>query len=248
MERSELCSGKDYLDKFDPYAFLQEYFGPVLRNEHMFRCYHDAFQLLPSNITVLDYGSGPSVALTISAATKASDIILSDYSPTNREAARDWLEHKPDAFDWVPTFRYVVKDLERKGEDEVVKRQQSVRNLVRGIVDCDLTRDPPIEADYNQPFDVVVSSFVLKGVAKDYNEYCSSIARLTTLIKPGGCLMIYGVECGKGYTVANYTFKEFPVTSTMAIDAMKRCGFTNIHLDKVTTIKTYMFIKGTLQL
>ena len=50
----------------------------------MLRCYHSAFESLPGNITVLDFGSGPSLKATISAATKASEMTLSDYSPTNR--------------------------------------------------------------------------------------------------------------------------------------------------------------------
>ena len=243
-----LCKGKDYLDKFDPYVFLRQYFGSVeLESQHLLRCYHSTFQSLPSNISVLDYGSGPTIRQTISAAVKASEIVLSDYSPANRQALRDWLSNKPDyEFDWGPYFSHVVRELEGKGEEEVAKRKEDVRKLVKAVAHCDLKQDPPIEAKYNKLYDVVMCSFVVKGIANDYEEYCSLIARLTSLVKPGGCLILYTVENSEQYTVGNYTFKNFPVSSTVAIDTIKRCGFFDIHVDydKTTTL-TFMFIQAT---
>ena len=244
-----LCKGKDYLDKFDPYVYLRQYFGSVeFESLHMLRCYHGVFQSLPSNITVLDYGSGPSIRVAISAAVKASEIVLSDYVPANRQALRDWLENKPEyEFDWDPYFSHVVRELEGKGEEEVAKRKEDVRKLVKAVAHCDLTQDPPIEERYyNKLYDVVVSSFVLKGIANDYKEYCSLIARLTSLVKPGGCFILYTIENSDLYTVGNYTFKDFPVSSAKTTDAIKSCGFSDIHLEfkKAPTFK-FMFIQAT---
>ena len=250
MERSELISGKDYQDKFDPYLYLG-HFATLRNSRHMLRCYHGAFQSLPNNVTVLDYGSGPSVRATISAAVKASEIVLSDYVPANRQAIRDWLENKHDAFDWTPHFSYVVKELEGKGEDEVAKRQQDVRKLVKAVAHCDLTQDPPIEAKYNILYDVVLCSFVVEPVATNYEEYCTLVARFAKLVKPGGCFILYSTENSENYTVGSYTFRDFPVRSTMVIDAVKRCGISDISIDTTTssipTAKTYMLIKGTLK-
>ena len=84
----EYCSGKDYFDKFDPDICLRRH-AHMENSRHMLRCYHDAFQSLPRGLSVLDYGSGPSVRGTISAATKASEIVLSYYSATNFRLAKD---------------------------------------------------------------------------------------------------------------------------------------------------------------
>ena len=128
MDRGDVyCTGKDYLDKFDPSVFLQRY--EVIRgarSEHILRCYHDVFRTLPQNVTVLDYGSGPTLLSTISAATKASEIVMSDYSDANLQALRLWLQRDTAAFDWSPHFSFVVKELEGKGEEEVVERQEQV--------------------------------------------------------------------------------------------------------------------------
>ena len=98
------CSGKDYLDKFDPSVYLQRYVSNDPRAQHQLRCFYDAFRELPDNLKVLDYGSGPSLLAAMIAATKASEIILSDYSPNNRSFLRRWLDSDPRAFDWTPHF------------------------------------------------------------------------------------------------------------------------------------------------
>ena len=78
-----------------------------------------------------------------------------------RTALHQWLAGDREAFDWSPYFGYVVKELEGNGEEEVAKRQTLVRNLVKAVVKCDLTQDPPIEPGYEQPYDVVMSSFCI---------------------------------------------------------------------------------------
>ena len=97
----------------------------------------------------MDYGCGPVIANTISAAAKASSIVLSDFTPNNRKALRQWLNIDSAAFDWSPYFKYVVRDMEGKGEQEVKERQELVCKLVKAVVHCDITQDPPIDPDYN---------------------------------------------------------------------------------------------------
>ena len=251
-EHSVCCTGKDYLDKCDPSAFLQYY--TVIRgtiSEHRLRHYHEVFVTLPQNIAVLDYGSGPTLLSTISAATKASEIVLSDYSDTNLQALRLWLHRDTAAFDWSPHFSFVVKELEGKGEEEVVERQEQVRKLVKALVHCDLTQDPPIDRGYDKLYDVVISSMVVESVAQNYDEYKLYISRQGKLVKPGGLLLLYSVENSELFEVGDFTFKDFPVSSEMAVNAMKNAGFDHVSVDKFSytlptrEYKTYMFIKGT---
>ena len=147
MEGPKSCCRPDYFDKFDGTAYLWQY-ASIENSQHMLRCYHSAFQDLPNGISVLDYGSGPSVRGIISAATKASEIVLSDYSPTTLQIARDWVDNKEGSFNWDPHFNYVVKDLEGGGDDKVLERKEQVRKAVKGFAHCDLTQELPIEKKY----------------------------------------------------------------------------------------------------
>ena len=112
-----LCSGSDFHDKFDPQIYLKQNLKMSRRRvPHFLRCYHDVVQSLPQGIKVLDYGSGPSILATISAASKASEIVLSDYTERNRDAINQWLKKDAEAIDWSPHFSYVVEKLEKKSK------------------------------------------------------------------------------------------------------------------------------------
>ena len=129
-ESQPLCSGSDYHDKFDPKIYLKQYMAmSMYRAPHLLRCYHDVFQSLPQGIKVLDYGSGPSILATISAVSKASEIVLSDYTERNRDAINQWLKKDAEAVDWSPHFSYVVEKLEKKSKQEASERQEQVRSL-----------------------------------------------------------------------------------------------------------------------
>ena len=255
MQESLCYKDKDYSDKFDTFVYLQRYADVrQVRSSHMLSCYHNTFKNLPNDLHVLDYGSGPTIVATISAAAKASEIVLSDFSPTNCQVVRNWLDKKQDAFDWGNHFQFVVRELEGKGEEEVLRRQQKVREVVKSVVHCDLTQDPPIEESCNKLYDVVVSSFVIESIAKSYEEYKSLLFRLTRLVKPNGCLMIYGVENNQYYTIGDFKFQDFPVSSKMAMDAIKECGFFDIQIEKTPVFKLgykeviIMFIKATREM
>ena len=235
-----VLSGTDYHDKFQASEYLKRYYGtPAGSYYTSLRLYHEVFQSLPTGLRVLDYGSGPSIRGTISAATKASEIVLSDYTEDCRKALRQWLQKHPDAFDWSPYFSHVVKDLEGKGEKEVEERKEEVRRLVKAVVHCDLTQDPPIERGYDQQYDVVMSSLCIDAVARTREEYAQGMNKLSKLVKPGGTLLILGAEVrGEDgfYVVGEEKFRGFGVASDFAAKAITNAGFCVLTLERLTDL------------
>ena len=250
----DLLIGKDY-QKFKACDYLKgRYDNPDSKFNPSLRCYHEVFQSLPSGLTVLDYGTGPAIITTISVSTKASEIVLSDYAKDSREALRRWLDKHPDAFDWSPFFRRVVKDLEEKGEKEVEERQELVRSLVKAVVHCDLTQDPPIERGYDREYDVVISSLCLEAVTQTSAEYKRGVEKLAKLVKPGGLLLLLGAELKSGlgaYGVGDLKFKSFSVTTELAVETMTEAGMSDITFEKLIDapagaggVMRYVFFKG----
>ena len=247
----------DYQSKFDSPAFLEHYVYDTPENtgrlQHVLQCYHSVFGSLPNGLKVLEFGSGPVVMGTISAVTKASEIVLSDLTDKNRQSLRLWLDGSAAAFDWSKHFRYVVQELEGKDEGEVEKRQEQVRKSVRAVVTCDLTEESLIEDDYNHMYDVVISSLVLESVANTHEEYGLLMRRLGKLVKPGGLLLIYGVESKVGFYNAGVKFRDVGVNSRIAMSSMKDAGFCDLTISKFATTQdqypmTFMFMKGTRSL
>ena len=160
-----VSSGESYQDEFDPQAYLHffddltKFHAQPLKLLHEF---YNSYGSTSSSLKVLDYGSGPTVLYAISSALQASEIILADYTDKNREAIQHWLKKAPEAHDWTPFFKYVVQSLEGLGEEEVVKRQEDVRTLIKAVVKCDIHMDPPIQSGYEGPYDVIFSSLALE--------------------------------------------------------------------------------------
>ena len=253
MAGNDSAESMSTYDAFDPNAYLESYFssaGTSVFAQHTLRCYHEAFKSLPNGLKILDYGSGPVMLATISAATKASEIVLSDYTESNRKALRQWLDADPAAFDWSPHFGYVLRELEGKGEKEIAERQEQVRRLVKAVVHCDVTQEPPIERGYDQLYDVVISSLVMESAARNHEEYVANISRLATLVKPGGVILYYGVENKQGYySVGDSKFSNVHAIAEFATSAFRDAGFCNLTVEKFSPSsepnKVFRFIKGT---
>ena len=247
MQASTCFSGQDYQDKFEPLDYLQRYKDVhQFRSSHMLHCYHTAFLAVPKYVSALDYGSGPTILPTISAATKASEIVPSNFLLKNRQALQSWLESKgPHLFDWDDHFRFVVKELEQKAEEEAIQRQVEVRNIVKAVVHCDLTKDPPIEKEYNKLYDVVTTAFVIEAIANSYEEYKLLLYRLTRFVKPNGSLFLHFVEDSQFYYVDDLKFKDFPLSLEMVTNALEECGIRDLVITKGYNNKTFTFITGT---
>ena len=103
-------------ERCDASAFLHQYqsFSSKMigRIKHQLNFYHEAFQNIPHDVEVLEYGAGPSLMSTISSSTKASEIVLAEHVENNRMAISQWLNNDSNAFDWSSHFEYVVKELE----------------------------------------------------------------------------------------------------------------------------------------
>ena len=186
--------GQDYHDKFNPQDYLQmNYSADNLGPFRLFglKQVHEFYQSYPSTeakLKILDIGSGPTIAYTISAAPYAAEIVLSEYTEANRAALLQWLNNDPDAFDWTHTFKHVVVDLEGKGEEEVPVRAELVRKVIKAVVPCDANSDPPIPPQYVDQYDIVTDFLCLASACATKEDYVAALVRLHALLKPGGKL------------------------------------------------------------
>ena len=192
--------GEDYHQKFDPQVYLQRYAdinGPdqirlfALKHLHEF---YQSYRSTEAKLKILDIGTGPVIAYTISAAPYASEIVLSEYTDSNRKELLQWLQSDPKAHDWTPFLQHVVVDLEGKSEEEVPVRAELMRKVIKAIVPCDVNHDPPIPMQYVDQYDVVTEFLCLVSACATRDDYVASLVRLCALLKPGGRIVLYTVE------------------------------------------------------
>ena len=153
--------------------------------------FHEFFSTLPQSLKILDYGTGPAIMTVISAAPHSSKIILSDYSPENRESLTLWLEKSDNAFNWSPLFDHVVQKLEGKSEEEARKREELVRKVVTAVIHCDIYSDPIVEKGFEGTYDVVSSSCCLNSSCSTRRDFKNNLQKLAKLVKPGGILILF---------------------------------------------------------
>ena len=222
--------------EFDTDTYLQTRFCNVNMKERILfplEMFHNEFSALPGSLKILDYGTGPVIMSLISASSKASEIIIAEYSPDNRKALRLWLDDKPEAFDWSPYFRHVVCDLEGRGDGEVGVREALVREKVKKVVSCNIYNSPFIEEGYEGPYDVVSSSCCLEAVGVTREDFKLNVKKLAAFLKPGGTILLYLTErdmkAEKGeYYIGSQKHGLVNVNSTFVEDVLRSIGFRDV--------------------
>ena len=191
----------------------------LLKNLHSF--VEDRLAEKKKDLRILEFASGPCIYCLISVARISSEVVLSEYTEPNRQAIERWLVKDPSAFDWKHVFRTVVEQLEGGSESKVEEREEVLRRLIKAVVPCDLTADPPISDDYGDPYDVVLSSLAITCCSRTIEELTSMIKRMAKYIKPGGWMITFSVvyktpsdpiQDPGFYTVGNEKFFELCIT------------------------------------
>ena len=238
------CLSMDFAEVFDPEGYLKEIFP--LPRELSADNGHSQFVLMSlakhfSNVAqsqqrILDYGCGPSLPFDISAAAKASEIVLADYVPQNRDFWQKWVENDPAAYNWSPYFKYVVETLEGGSEEETVQRESDLRSKITAIVHCDMTKENFIDKNYmNERFDTVMTFCTLESCCTDVNGFKAALKKLSTLVKEGGHLLLISTRrenCDVGfYIVKGQKIASLILKRDDVVEAIQECGLKIVRED-----------------
>ena len=184
-----------------------------------------------SNLKILDYGCGPSLAYSISAAAKASEIVLADFAQPNREFVKRWVDGHPAAYDWSPYFKYVVQTLEGGTAEDANQREDDLRRKVKAVVPCDLLKDNFIDEHYKTTYDVVMSFLCLDAAVKDLATYKSGIKKIASLTKESGYLLLFSTlreNCDEDtgfYTMNDVVYSFVVAKKDFIVSTLKESGF-----------------------
>ena len=191
--------------------------------------FYEGLERSDNSLKILDYGCGPSLPYSISAASKASEIVLADYNKWNRKFMQEWVNGEPSAYNWTPYFKYVVQRLEGRSELEAEKRETNLRRKIKAVVACDITEGEFIDAQFKLEYDVVMCFLCIDNVVKDLKGYQSCIKKLFSLIKEGGHLLLLSSlreSPGEGfYTIGDVRFSCFSPKRDSVLETLKETGF-----------------------
>ena len=132
--------------------------------------------------------------------------------------------------DWTPYIKYVVQILEgSEGEHEIVQREESLRKAIKAVIPCDISKDPLIAEGFAGPcYDIVMSILCLESACETKDDYKAAIGKLTSLIKPGGYLLLYcslkTMEHRGHYHVGKNKFTFLGVSLEFVLKSLKDGG------------------------
>ena len=227
------------MDYDSPEDYLHTRYNNIAAKERVqfqLDCLHDLFQQFSTReLRVLDYGCGPVIQHSISAAAYASEIVFCDISSSGREAIKKWLRKDPDAFNWSPQFDYVVKTLEGKEEKEAREREELLRKKTNGVVFCDVLADNPMQPGFEGPYDVIIEVGCFQVACNKITEYKRAMQNAFKLLRPGGIFAERGVDITMDeetvvYTVGGKELNVLSITSGDAVSVMEEVGFSNVNV------------------
>ncbi len=215
---------------FDPREYLAEYYlGLSAENDFVLRFYHDTFARLGNGLRLLEIGGGPTIYQLISASRRAREIVFTDYLEGNLAEVRGWLGQAPGAFDWTRYLERVAR-LENGGAPDPSALAARVRDRIKRLLRCDLTRDNPLEPEALSGFDVVSSAFCLEGITQDRRSFAVFLRRLATLVRAGGMLLATVVRDSEAYKVGASWFPACPLDEGTLTRALESSGFGDVRI------------------
>ncbi|KAM8927363.1 nicotinamide N-methyltransferase-like [Pelodytes ibericus] len=226
--------GDVYQTSFDPGAYLSAFcsFGTgrdSVLNFRLQKCWETFRSGGVGGDVLIDIGTGPSIYQLLSACETFNSIIATDFTDRNRQEFEKWLRKEPGAFDWSELSKAVCK-LEGNGVTWEEK-EEKLRTRVKNVLKCDVTKSNPLDPAVIPPADGLISTLCLETACKDFTAYRTALRNISSLLKPGGHLVLIGVLGNTFYRVGNQEFFCLPLDEQSVRKAVEEAGYTIKDMD-----------------
>ena len=230
----------DHEEFFSPKGFLKNLFSLEHGTDatwviQTYLSLHHKFwtSLESNNLTMLEFGGGPSLYSLISACPHVKEIVFAEFTEPNRNEVEAWLRKDASAFDWSPYFKHVVQTLEGKSQQDTLVREEELRRKITRVIPCDIRKQQPLMVkDAAQlKFDVVASTGCLECAVESDDQFCEAVKKLTKHIKTGGHLMLAGYLNSKSYMVGDEIFSDFSIGESLVRRGFEEAGLEILHFD-----------------
>uniref|UniRef100_A0A8C5R978 Uncharacterized protein n=1 Tax=Leptobrachium leishanense TaxID=445787 RepID=A0A8C5R978_9ANUR len=141
------------------------------------------------------------------------------------------MKKERNAIDWSHASQTVAA-LEGKS-DKWKEKEESLRHRVKKILKCDFERDNPTHPVVLKKADCLLSLYVLHFVSKDLDAFCSNLRKVSSMLKLGGRLLLFGGFNANYYTVDGEAFHLLPLDEPFVRKALLETGFIVLNLEMI---------------
>ncbi|XP_061098736.1 nicotinamide N-methyltransferase-like [Conger conger] len=184
---------------------------------------------------LIEVGCGPTIYSLISASKCFEEIVVSDFTDSNRREIEKWLSNQEGCFDWLPTIQYVCELEGRSRSPEEVERR--LRQIMKQVLRCDVRQENPFHPLTMEPVDCVLSSLCLTAACKDMETYRLALRGIAALLKPGGTLVLTDVLNASFYFVGQSRFSTLDISQSFIEETLRDLGFSIQQVNILATRK-----------
>lgn len=226
----KFTEGEFYQEHFDSRAYVKDFYScPGGHSDEknfltfVLRCFSRVFAAGEHKGRMLiDVGSGPTIHSVLSACQHYDEIVLSDFSDSNRGEIEKWLENQVGCLDWKPVLQHVC-EMEGKSQSDL---EAALKQRVKKVLKCDVRLENPFCPHTLEQADCVITSLCLEAACKDIHSYCHALHGLTKLLHPGGLLIMVGVLGETFYKVNEQLFSCLKLSKHDIEEAFQGSGLS----------------------
>ncbi|KAM3923658.1 nicotinamide N-methyltransferase-like [Leptodactylus fuscus] len=105
------------------------------------------------------------------------------------------------------------------------EKEERLRKTIKQVLKCDVLKANPLDPVTLPQADCVLSCLCLEAACKDYEAYVTAVKNMTTLLKPGGYLVLGGVMGNTFYTVGEVKFSGLDLNEAFLRESITGAGY-----------------------
>ncbi|CAJ0967710.1 unnamed protein product [Ranitomeya imitator] len=172
---------------------------------------------------LIDLSSGPTVHHLFAACEFFKHIIVLKMSDRCIMEVKRWVDERTGAFDWSHAAKLHV-DIAGKS-DLLQDKEGKVRSALQHIMKCDPEKENMMDPIVLPPADCVICFGLLEYICKNQDDYIRYLRKLSSLLKPGGHIIIIGALGVTYLNVGKDKFHGFSYDEDFARKALVGEGF-----------------------
>ncbi|XP_040286073.1 indolethylamine N-methyltransferase-like [Bufo bufo] len=134
-----------------------------------------------------------------------------------------WVDTRTGAFDWGHATKLHVNMEENS--DQFQEKEEKVRSAIQRVMKCNLDEENITDPIVLPPADCIISACLLDFISRDQDDYIKYLKKVSSLLKPGGHLILIGLRDVTYYTVGKERFQAFTYDEEFVRKALAGEGF-----------------------
>jgi hypothetical protein len=229
---------QDHSGEFSSWSaaeYLRDYYSRIETEEdHTLKFLVQQCTRLPVGSTILEFGCGPTLHHVLPFSRRAAYVHVADLLPTNLDAIRRWQQRDARAHDWREFTRRVLH-LEGRCEstpDDILTREELTRAAITRRIVADARQRSPLGA-LTRRYDCVVTCYCADSATADKQEWRQYMRNITSLVAPGGVLLVAALRRCSSYTVGGQTFPGASIDETDLASVYRELAMSSIDIESV---------------